>query len=313
MVVGKRGGKRYLRLVKNQPKPRRTGWIWFVLILLLLLGGAAATAWYVYAQPALAIETVAAEQGEIRLATTVDGVVLREELLLKAPASGSLTQLAANGKRVRTGTPIAQVGGAELNPELPGNVAWEVDGLEGVTLEALKEATPAWFASLPQPQPRQIADGTSVQAGDPIGRLVVGSDRAVVAVVPASAIPARWDPDQLAVAIPSQSWKGSGKSVEWKGEGAERLLLLRDRNLPDGLGSVRKVRLELTFASYKGTIVPRTAVDVREGKQGVWVVKGGQRSFVPGAVIGGDGTTVAMDLTVDSGAQVLKVAPSHLD
>lgn len=312
MVVGKRGGKRYLRLVKNEPKPRRSGWIW-LLLLLLLLGGGGAGAWIVYVQPTLVVETVAAEQGEIRLATTVDAVVLREEALVKAPASGSLSQLVANGKRVRTGTAIAKVGGTELTPELPGNVAWEVDGLESVTLEALKEATPAWFSSLPQPQPRQIADGASVQEGEPVGRLVVGSERALVAVVPAAVIPARWDPARLVVAIPAQNWKGSGESVTWKGEGAERLLILKDRNLPEGLGAVRKVRLELTFASYKGTIVPRTAIDVREGKQGVWVVKGGQRSFVPGAVVGGDGTMVAMNLTVDNGAQVLKVAPSHPD
>lgn len=314
MIVGKRGGRRYLRLVKNEPKPkpRRLRWLW-LLLLLLLLGAGGAGAWYVYVQPALAIETVAAEQGEIRLATTVDAIVLREELLLTAPAGGSLTQLVTDGKRVRTGTAIATVGGAELTPALPGNVAWAVDGLEGVTVAALKEATPAWFAGLPQPEPRQIADGAAVAAGDPVGRLVVGSDRALVAVVPTAVLPARWDPKQLAVAIPSQNWKGSGGAAEWKGEGAERLLILQDRELPESLGTVRKVRLELTFASYKGTIVPRTAVDVRDGKQGVWVVKGGQRSFVPGAVVGGDGTTVAMNLTVDSGAKVLKVAPSDLD
>lgn len=312
MVVGKRGGRRYLRLVSNRPEPRRFRWFW-LLLLLILVGAGGAGAYYLYVMPNLAIETVAAQQGEIRLGATVDAVVLREESLLKAPVGGSLTQLITNGKRVRTGTVIAKVGGAELTPELPGNVVWEVDGLEGVTLGALKDATPAWFAALPQPQPRQIADGTAVQAGEPIGRLVLGSDRALVAVVPRATIPTRWDPDQLKVAIPSQDWTGSGAGVEWKGEGAERLMILRDRELPESLGTVRKVRLELTFASYKGTIVPRTAVDVRGGKQGVWVLKAGQRSFVPGAVIGGDNTSVAMDLTVDAGAQVLKVAPSHLD
>lgn len=312
MVVGKRGGRRYLRLVSNEPKPRRFRWFW-LLLLLVMLGAGGAGAWYLYVAPVLAIETVTAEAGEIRLGATVDAVVLREEILLKAPASGSLTQLIAAGKRVRTGTPIAKVGGANLAPELPGNVVWEVDGLEGVTLGALKEATPAWFTALPQPQPHQIADGASVQAGDPIGRLIIGSDRALVAVVPKSTIPTRWDPDQLKVAIPSQNWTGSGEAVEWRGEGAERLLVLRDRGLPESLGMVRKVRLELTFASYKGTIVPRTAVDVRQGKQGVWVIKGGERSFVPGAVVGGDGSTVAMNLPVDAGARVLKVAPSHLD
>ncbi|HLO04969.1 MAG TPA: hypothetical protein VK191_17865 [Symbiobacteriaceae bacterium] len=312
MVVGKRGGRRYLRLVSNEPRPRRFRWVW-LLLLLVLLGAGGAGAWYVYLEPSLAIETVAAEPGEIRLATTVDAVVLREEILLTAPASGSLTQLIADGKRVRSGTPVAKVGGANLAPDVPGNVAWAVDGLEGVTVGALKEATPAWFTTLPQPQPRQIADGATVQAGDPVGRLVIGSDRALVAVVPKATIPAQWDPDQLKVAIPSQNWTGSGAEVEWKGEGAERLLILRDRELPESLGTVRKVRLDLTFASYKGTIVPRTAVDVRGGRQGVWVTKGGEPSFVPGAVIGGDGTAVAMKLTVESGARVLKVAPSHLD
>lgn len=312
MIVGKRGGRRYLRLVTNEPKPRRFRWFW-LLLLLILVGAGGAGAWYLFTTPGLAVETVAAEQGEIRLGATVDAFVLREEVLLKAPASGNLTQLATGGKRVRTGTTIAQVGGADLTPDLPGNVIWEVDGLEGYTLGALKEATPAWFAGLPQPEPRQIADGAAVQAGDPIGRLVIGSERALVAVVPTGSIPTQWNPKQLKVAIPSQNWTGSGAEVEWKGEGAERLMLLRNRDLPEGLGSVRKVRLELTFASYKGTIVPRTAVDVRGGRQGVWILKGGQRTFLPGAVIGGDGTTVAMDLTVDAGAQVLKVAPSHLD
>jgi putative membrane fusion protein len=263
--------------------------------------------------PSIDAEAIEVARGEIRLATTVDAIVLREELLLTAPASGNLTQLVAGGKRVRSGTPVASVGGAKLIPELPGNVVWEVDGLEGVTTSALKDATPAWFTALPQPEPRQIADGSSVQAGAPIGRLVVGSDRVLVALVPASAIPRQWDPGQLRVAIPSQNWTGSGAGVEWKGEGAERLLILHSRELPESLAGVRKVRLDLTFAAYTGTIVPRTAVDVRDGKQGVWIVKNGQRSFLPGAVIGGDATSVAMKLTVESGARVLKVAPSHLD
>lgn len=312
MIVGSRGGRRYLRVVPKEPKPRRFRWLWLLILPLLLAAGGAA-GWFLYLEPQLAVPTIAAQEGEIRLATTVDALVLREEILLTAPAGGTLSQLVPAGRRVRSGTPVATVDGVELSPEIPGNVAWEVDGLEGVTLGALAEANPAWMSSLPPVEPRQIAEGATVQEGDPIGRLVIGSDRALVALVDQALIPQRWDPAQLRLSIPSQNWTGSGAGAEWKGQGAQRLLILHDRELPEGLASVRKVRLDLTFAAYKGLIVPRTAVDVRDGKQGIWVLWGGKRSFVPGAVVGGDANSVAMRVNVEAGARVLTVAPSHPD
>jgi putative membrane fusion protein len=311
MVVGKRIGRQYLRLVDNRPAPRRLRWVWILLLLLLAAGGAGGAYLYVAAP---AVQTVAAEQGEIHLGATVDAIVLREEVRLTSAAGGAFAPLVPSGKRVRSGSAIATVGGAEVRTDLPGNVVWEVDGLEGLlTPESLKAATPDWFHRLPQPQPQQLAEGATIAAGGPIGRLIIGADRLLVAALPANSLPAQWNPKNLQVAIPSLNWTGTGEGAQWRGEGAERLLILQGQELPEGIDGVRKVRLELTFAAYKGIIVPRTAVDVRGGKQGVWIVQGGKESFAPGAVVGGDGSSVAMKLSIDAGTLIRRQAPTHLD
>jgi putative membrane fusion protein len=314
MVVGKRG-RRYLRVLPTPPpRKKRSPWRWRLPVLLLLTLLVAGS-WYLYQQhrPAAESETVAARFGEVKIATTVDGLVLRDEVVLNAPTAGTLEQLVPEGRRVRPETPVAKVGATTLAAPQAGNVAWEVDGLEAaLNPGALEKATPDWFHGLTEPQPRKLQNGTAVQAGQPVGRLVVGGDRAILALVPASALPAQWDPDGLHVAIPSLGWEGV-PATTWKGEGSERLLVIKDRELPDALAGVRKVRLDLTFALFKGIILPRTAVDVREGRQGVWVLKAGRPTFVPGKVKGFDADHVAMDLEIEPGTPVLRVAPSHPD
>ncbi|MHB8158821.1 MAG: HlyD family efflux transporter periplasmic adaptor subunit, partial [Desulfocucumaceae bacterium] len=89
------------------------------------------------------VETGALEAGELKVLYSAEGIIIRNETAIAAPADGELVMLAKPGDRVRAGDSIAEVKTAGADPGVQatsalvratrtGVVSFQTDGLEGV-------------------------------------------------------------------------------------------------------------------------------------------------------------------------------------
>jgi len=195
--------------------------------------------------------------------------------------------------------------------DVAGVLVYETDGLEALLSPA---RAPEWKPSDLQNlsvEPRRT--GESVKAGDPLLKVVDNLSISLVALLPEADLPQVSAGGRLQLRFPGSERESVAARIATRSdESGEVLLHLTAPVLPEELTHLRRVRTTLVFARYEGKIVPRTAIDVRGGLQGVWVAEGNSEQFYPAKVLGGSLEQVALETNIPEGARILAQAPTSM-
>ncbi|GEM_PF-6068226 len=210
----------------------------------------------------LLMRTVAAQQRTLEDSFQALAMVVREEALVIAPASGSFQALVSEGSRVRAGAVVASLmnaGGERLvYATAAGNVHFYWDGWEQqVDLDLLLHRAVRQWREV-QPAPGRITDGQLVQAGQPVARIVHGHVIRLYLDLPAGVTLASGQ--RVEVRMPGVTDQTVGGRVVALGSGEPAAVLVElDRYLPV-LDAARWVDVEVVRARYQGLAVPAEAI-----------------------------------------------------
>lgn len=242
---------------------------------------------------------------QTRLQEQMDQLAARQWELARQVGGGEAPLLTATAGQ-------APAGGARVVVDAAGVLVYQTDGLE----EALNPAgtgkwTPSWFRTL-APNLRRTGEG-QVSTGDSLFKVVDNLSLGLVTVVPASELAGLPPDTPLVLRFPGRDGRPvNARIARREQEGDQVLLHLTAPVFPEELTQLRRVRVTLVFGSYSGKVVPRSAIDVRDGRQGIWVDDGGEFVFRPVRVLGGNSEQVAMETAVPPGVRVLRQAPAAM-
>lgn len=201
-------------------------------------------------------------------------------------------------------------GATPVVTQVAGVVLYQVDGLESMlTLADAERWRPSWIRSLPYPEMARTSEqGAAV--GQPLFRVVDDLDLDLIVVVPASRLtPSQrtiMAQDGLTLRLPGSDRAVTARVRRMVEEGEELLVhLTTPLPSPEAL-RVRRMRINLLLETFEGTVVPRSAIDVREGRTGVWVAAGSTYRFVAVRVVGGNREEVAVTGELAPDSRVLK-------
>ncbi|HLT58372.1 MAG: hypothetical protein LOD91_04030 [Limnochordales bacterium] len=219
------------------------------------------------------LRTAAAEHRTLEDSFAALAMVVRDEVVLTAPAAGRIHLLVSEGSRVRAQAVVASIetaGGEELvRATGPGTVHFFWDGWEQqVDVDLLLHRAVRHWREV-QPAPGRIVDGQDVGQDAPVAR-VVDSHRIRlyldlpdgVQLPPGSRVELR---------MPSVAPGLVGARVVALGGGEPRAALVElDRYLPV-LDAARWVDVEVVRARHRGLVVPNDAIVWQGQAAGVYL------------------------------------------
>ncbi|MGE5482665.1 MAG: hypothetical protein ACM3VX_07175 [Bacteroidota bacterium] len=300
MPLAPRRKRRRGRLELPQHRRRRwwDGWqpgIWIVLGLAFVLFYSLITwLWPAWIGPLL-LRTVPVQPAPLTAVAGGDGLVLRQEEILRAPLAGRLRPEAAEGEWVLGQQVVARVGEAVVVAPRAGIIRYSWDGQEALwdATELLHEPSRPEGAAMGGSAGSLLVrreSGAWTRGADPVGRLVQPAGASLFVWLPQTA--AGWLPPAGATvsvtavdpaADPAAMAVVAGRIQGWRvpdsGTGQIALQLSLD-SLPEGLMDARLVDVKLALpVTGDGRIVPLAALWVRNGRLGVFVcpAQGGLR------------------------------------
>lgn len=200
-----------------------------------------------------------------------------------------------------------------ITTPVSGVVLYQTDGLETVlTPEAVAGWGPAALYTLPYPDTREIADGP-VAAGDPLFKLVDDLTVEMLLLVPADSLTeaqqAALTGQEVELQVAGRDLPLTARVLRVAADGQDLLIHLESPLPSSDALRLRRMRVSVLLAEYEGVILPRTAIDVEDGRTGVWVAQRGGYRFVPVRVLGGTADEVAVEGDLPPDAQVLTAPP----
>lgn len=220
---------------------------------------------------------------EVRRTLPLSGMLIKEEVVIKAPATGMLKMLVADGQRVRVGEPVllVQTAGGEGAPERgitvysprAGVLFTSIDGLEGTLAPVHQDELNIWplirSGGGPTESPNSL---TRAETGFPIAKVVdnlqpviyYGLCREVSNIsglAPGSMLEVDWQ---------GQTLRARLEEIRLVDGGAE--MIFSFHNYPDSFVQQRWVNVNLTTARLSGYLVPLDILVYREGQPGLLTV-----------------------------------------
>lgn len=234
-----------------------------------------------------------------RLQAQMDQLALRQVALAKQ--DGSVVTLPPTAPEPRGAAAVVMV-------ETAGVVVYQIDGLEELLAPGAAPWTPDRYRQLSL-NPRKLAEG-QVVLGAPVLKVVDNLNPSLMLVVPQEYLSYLASDRRFLIRFVGRDWEPVQASVVHHfAQNSELLLQLQVPALPDELNMVRKLRTSLVFAQVDGLVAPRSAIDVQEGRQGVWVADGGEPFFAPVRVLGGNASEVALETNLPPSTPVLRKPP----
>lgn len=216
---------------------------------------------------------------EVSQSVPLEGILIKNENVLRAPVSGKLHLTTADGDRLEAGAKAAQVLAVQTdNGGEAYDIATTVAGICCTHLDGLEQVlSPDNIEVLVVPElekigDKAIADGVRVEKGQPILKIVDNlSPMYIYAETPKLNFPdftadkpiwlqAAWEEQTLSV----KPHKVSDKGDRWVG-----YYMLSA--YPDQLLHQRKILLNVTTRTMEGFLVPHGAVVDREGQPGIFL------------------------------------------
>ncbi|MDR0653189.1 MAG: efflux RND transporter periplasmic adaptor subunit [Synergistaceae bacterium] len=215
----------------------------------------------------------------------VDGLLVWDESVLSSPMDGTVKYPLGTGPvRVPKGATVARVSSGSSASEVKSQrEGYFVAGLDGFE-ESWKYS--AIWAAIEKYDPddvKMFKDGDKVRKGSPIGKLVRQPQilRLVASVYLTEGMRKELSSKTVKVKMdlmdtPSQAEVDVYDPQE---SGTSAKVLLKVPWFPPQILMSRKYRLLVQTGEISGIAVPEAAVTVREGKQGVYVIKGAESVF----------------------------------
>jgi putative membrane fusion protein len=250
-----------------------------------------------------AIKTESAAWSELSVTYEGQAIIMRNETVVTAPASGSVAWLATEGVRVHIGAPVARISGAvspeqeqgsvEVKSPAAGIVSCQLDGWEGILAPANYQRMDLFtlFNSV-RPKPLE-APLQEVQGGSPVFKIVDNL------VDPYFLVKLDGQPGDLAI--------GSSVDLEWDSGGAGQgtVIGLQSRSgtciaivdVSQATGdafSARCLDVKLISEECEGIVVPTQALVIQGSERGVYTKTPLGIQFVKVEVIGTLGDRVAV-------------------
>ncbi len=260
-----------------------------------------------------AIRTENAAWSELSVTYEGPAIIMRNETVVTAPASGSVAWLATEGVRVHIGAPVARISGAvspeqepgsvEVKSPVAGVVSCQLDGWEGILAPANYRRMDLFtlFNSV-RPKPLE-APLQEVQGGSPVFKIVDNL------VDPYFLVKLDGQPGNLAI--------GSSVDLEWDSGGAGQgtVIGLQSRSgtciaivdVSQATGdafSARTLDVKLISKECEGIVVPTQALVIQDSERGVYTKTPLGIQFVRVEVIGTLGDRVAVQ-GVQTGVDVV--------
>lgn len=217
---------------------------------------------------------------EVGETVSLDGVLLKEEKVMRAPAAGLLHFTQPDGKRLEVGAKAADIeispeqgsGGpaVAVNTDVAGIFCSHLDGLESILTPENRDVLELPVFEKIGDKP--VAPGTRVEKGQPIFKMI--DNLSPVIVCGSIAKPALPDgyadkPEWLQAVWNNLAFRIKPASLVDKGDRWEGYFLLS--GYPEAMVHSRKVRLTVTTKQLKGLLVPSEAIVYQAGQPGIYM------------------------------------------
>lgn len=267
----------------------------FILVLIALVCGTGLTLWGAWNTLAWAknnvllhlLDVQSLEHDEIRETLAVEGLLIKHEEPVKAPAAGRLRLLVQDGDRLRTGALLAEISGTvDQKVWSPGAGVFctHLDNLESVLVPGMIDVLDMSAVEKISGSVPPIAD--EVAGGQLIGKVVDNLQPLLVFIqldnLDESA--ARSFKKNTAVTLLGEDRKLAGKIIQ-AGLGENTLSMFVELSrYPENYIHERRVRLDLVTRQMTGWLVPEESIVFKEGKPGLYVVSKQAIRWMPVAV-----------------------------
>ncbi|MHB1127857.1 MAG: HlyD family efflux transporter periplasmic adaptor subunit [Bacillota bacterium] len=281
------GISRRLRLEKKQRRRKGLDWLMKAGIACFLL----LVAWMIFGQlKSMIIQRLIkveiASYSVLEEVVPLDGIIIKGETVLTAPVTGDLYTVVPEGKRVRVGEVLVRVRALGTTGETEGQdfpvvapvtgmVSYHFDGLEHVLSPYILDELDMEKIDQIVSQPGQkSAAKSTVKKGEILVKIVDNIGGLEIYATPDRGVLTRQlkvgQNVELRVVGLENTIKAQVKNVQDTPE-KWRVLFVTSEFLPQALTD-RQIHLEMVAHRLSGIILPRQALAVEDGKDGVYVV-----------------------------------------
>ncbi len=262
---------------------------------------------------ALPRQTAFLSAGELKKLYLAEGVLVRDETVITAPAGGQLNMLVQEGEKVRAGESIAEVKTVAgdtarsnrtvlIRAPRSGVVICRTDGLEGVLnpghVDILEVAGVKLRAG--EGPGRDEGKGGRCDKGQPVLKIVDNLSPVVICLQ----VPDGFPPGLLKKGgTISMTWENSefaGRITDARDYRGRPQLVVEVMSYPAGFLQQRKVILGLEGGTVTGCLVPAKSLVEKDGQAGLYIMDKHRVRWVPVSLEG-----VVDDTAAVSGAEVV--------
>lgn len=252
----------------------RLGFKPFVIIFILLIGLIIALQIF----GASRFETILASEGEVIDGFWAKSLIIRDEKVVTAPITGTVTLDCSEGERIPAGTKVCVIESGEIAKKMynrqAGLISYAVDGLESsLNSSQLNQIDLKKFADY-QGNYKHLLSGRKIAAGEPLYRMINNFD--LYLIIPARPVQAeRFRNNELIFIQENDSTEMlKARVIKVENQLEQSYIFVElDSFIPRWL-NIRRVNLNIIKNIYRGIKIPRQAVFNQPAGQGVLKVTG---------------------------------------
>lgn len=274
---------RRLRVLKSEKVKRRRRLGLKILVGCFLLFILWHLALWIYHQASLKmVKTTLLYPGTLEEGFDIDAIVIRDEVLLTAPVSGNFIAAVQQGERVPVGGEIGRIDSQGISRQKyiiaaprAGLISFYPDGLEDLlSPKVFEELRPKEIERIMKEQPK-VTKENQVTGGEPIGKIINNLEPCFLLFrLPQgkSALPKGRDfivafgtDKKISVQVEKSI---AGDDATWQ--------VMRTMELVPEFYQTRTIKLKLITECYQGLLLPAKALVIKNGKDGVYLLKKGK-------------------------------------
>jgi putative membrane fusion protein len=200
---------------------------------------------------------------------TGSAFVVRKEIVVRAPAGGTVRLLVPEGARVRAGAGVCQVGNEAVRAPASGLISFSLDGLEQAVSA---DSSFLHDVAVPRQQSawRSLSDGDHVDSDTPLFRLV--DDLSWYLYVAVRGPQPLQQGRSVVVRFATGEVKMRVDRVERRED--KTMALLTGDHLPIECLNVRSFDVQLQAEGREGVVIPVPCLVEDDGRHGVYVLVG---------------------------------------
>ncbi|MDK2986385.1 MAG: hypothetical protein PWQ96_2029 [Clostridia bacterium] len=228
------------------------------------------------------VKTKVVNGGTLENTVFVEGMVLREEKIIRAPARGKFFQKVATGSRVREGQVIGIVKSGEgmngktyqVKATEAGLISFSMDNLENIL-------NPQKFQILPRRKLNELSgdatiieNGSEVYRGSPVAKIANNLHPLLILIQPQNEIFKKiihYKTENLQIKIfDKEVFKAEITEID----NENNIIMLKVLQWDKQFLNERRYKFDLVLDTCSGIVVPSTAILKKDGKKGLYIYNG---------------------------------------